>query len=495
MDIKDFYRLIMRELPIMIIATLLGLALSAGITQAITPIYQAKIQLFVSTPSSAFDVSALVQGSSFSQQRVKSYAQIVNGPETLNPVIKKLNLKYSYQELSKRVTATAPLDTVLISVVVSDESSILAARIANEIGRQFAVTVNQLEVTNSASTPTIKVSMVKDATPPNSPSSPKNVLNLLLGLILGFGLGLSISILRMIFDNSVKNEDDLDGTPVLGSINFDPSAASAPLITEISRYSPRTEGFRHLRTNLQYVRAENPPTVVAINSALPSEGKSTTAINLALSMSASGLSTILLEADMRRPKFHEYLKINKNTEGLSEILSGKVQGNLSKRIAQCAIQIPNTELTVIAAGATPPNPAELLDSTIFKELIQNLRKEFDYVVIDCPPTLLVADASIISAQTDGAIIVTRVAKTKIKEFLGARENLTNVDAPILGVFLNMIPHSRVDEYGRKYGYGYSYSYRKSRSYRNYRNDGYEPGYDPVNSYAPKDLASGSPELK
>ena len=118
MDLKDFYRLILRNLALTVVSVLIGVAVAAGITYSATPIYQAKVQLFVSTPSSALDLSALVQGSSFSQQRVKSYAQIVNGPDTLKPIIASLKLPYSYEQLASNVTASAPLDTVLISVTV-----------------------------------------------------------------------------------------------------------------------------------------------------------------------------------------------------------------------------------------------------------------------------------------------------------------------------------------------------------------------------------------
>jgi non-specific protein-tyrosine kinase len=207
-------------------------------------------------------VSALVQGSSFSQQRVKSYAQIVNGPETLRPVIIALKLPYSYEQLAKNVSATAPLDTVLISVTVSDPDAYLAARIANAVGQQFAITANSLEISGTANSSAIKVSMVKSASLPKAPSSPKTALNLLLGLILGFGMGVGLSILRTIFDNTLKSEADLDETALLASIAFDPSAEAKPLLTQISRYAPRTESFRAFRTNLQYVRAENPPKVI-----------------------------------------------------------------------------------------------------------------------------------------------------------------------------------------------------------------------------------------
>ena len=97
-----------------------------------------------------------------------------------------------------------------------------------------------------------------------------------------------------------------------------------------------------------------------------------------------------------------------------------------------------------------------------------------------------ADAAIIAARTDGAVIVARVAKTKINQFLGARENLTNVGVHVIGAVMNMIPHSRTDEYGRKYGYGYGYGYRSYRTYRSYRAYGKDDGYQPIDPYAPKD---------
>lgn len=489
MDLKDFYRLILRNLPTVLVSVLVGIGLSAGITYSMTPIYQAKVQLFVSTPSSALDVSALVQGSSFSQQRVKSYAQIVNGPETLRPVINKLGLPYTYEGLSKNVTATAPLDTVLISVTVSDPSAYLAARIANAVGKQFAITANSLEISGSTNSSAIKVSMVKSASLPKSPSSPKTGLNLLLGLILGFGLGIGISILRTIFDITLKNESDLDETALLASIAFDPSAQEKPLITQISRYAPRTESFRQLRTNLQYVRAENPPKVIAFTSAVPGEGKTSTSLNLAISLATSGMKTLLIEGDMRRPKIKEYSAVKEKTVGLSEILSGKLQGDIAARVKKATFPFEEHGLTIISSGATPPNPAELLDSETFKQLVEYVRGEYDFVIIDCPPTLLVADSAIIAARADGAVIVTRVAKTKINQFLGARENLTNVGVNVLGAVMNMIPRSRTDEYGRKYGYSYGYGYAKYRSYGKYGTYGNEPGYDPVHSYAPKEIAA------
>lgn len=489
MDLKDFYRLVLRNLLTVLLATVTGLGVAAGITYASTPMYEAKLQLFVSTQSSDFDISALVQGSSFSQQRVKSYAQIIPSPTTLTPVIESLGLEITPQELAKRVKASAPLDTVLINVSVTDESPIRSAQIANSIGDYFSQFVNELELSREDSTPPIKVSVVKKASAPEDPATPRTTLNLILGLILGFALGVSISILRQIFDNTIKNEQDLDQTPLLGAIGFDEEAESKPLITQISRYGARTEAFRQLRTNIQYLRAEQPPKLIAITSALPGEGKTSTSINLALSLAQSGFKVMLIEADLRRPKVPSYLAIPSKVAGLTEILSGKVEGSVAERITQVK-QVFGSEITmdVITSGVVPPNPAELLDSETFVQFLEVLRNEYQFVIIDCPPTLPVADASIISTRTDGVLVVTAAGSTRKNQFLGVREAITNVGGQILGAILNKIPYSRTyDDYGYKYGYGYGYK----RKYGGYRYSGYK-SYKP---YAAKDSESGSDKSK
>jgi succinoglycan biosynthesis transport protein ExoP len=489
MDLKDFYRLVLRNLLTVLLATLTGLGVAAGITYASTPMYEAKLQLFVSTQSSDFDISALVQGSSFSQQRVKSYAQIIPSPTTLTPVIESLGLEITPQELAKRVKASAPLDTVLINVSVTDESPIRSAQIANSIGDYFSQFVNELELSREDSTPPIKVSVVKKASAPEDPATPRTTLNLILGLILGFALGVSISILRQIFDNTIKNEQDLDQTPLLGAIGFDEEAEAKPLITQISRYGARTEAFRQLRTNIQYLRAEQPPKLISITSALPGEGKTSTSINLALSLAQSGFKVMLIEADLRRPKVSSYLAIPSKVAGLTEILSGKVEGSVAERITQVK-QVFGSEITmdVITSGVVPPNPAELLDSETFVQFLKVLRDEYQFVIIDCPPTLPVADASIISTRTDGVLVVTAAGSTRKNQFLGVREAITNVGGQILGAILNKIPYSRTyDDYGYKYGYGYGYK----RKYGGYRYSGYK-SYKP---YAAKDSESGSDKSK
>lgn len=470
MEMIMFLRLLKQNRTILILSTFFGLVCAIGFTAAATPLYKSEAQLFVSTPASSIDISALAAGSSFSQQRVKSYAEIINSPMTLEPVIKELALDMSPEELSNQITAHAPVDTVLITISVTNTNPLLAARIANVTADQFGLIASKIEMRNWDIETPIKVSTVRQAVPPASPFAPRPAINIAIGLILGFALGLGIAILRRLMDNTMRDEDDLLGLPLLGAIGFDESADEKPIITKLGRYAARTEAFRTLRTNIKYIIPSIPAKVIAVTSALPSEGKSTTAINLAISISQGGNRALLVEGDMRRPKVSNYLNISSQKTGLSELLSTKkkVTANL---IRGSIVKIEDTHLDILPSGKIPPNPAELLGVAAMKILIEHFRKSYDYVIIDCPPLLPITDAAIISSFVDGAVLVVHAGKTKKPEFLGSRAALEAVGARILGVVLNKIPLDQK-------GYNYGYRYTQSKSY------GKAYGKDPQGMYPP-----------
>ena len=474
MELLQYWRLIIQNRLLIAACTTLGLIAAIVITFTTTPTYQAKSQIFVSTPASTVDISALATGSSFSQQRVKSYAQIINSPLTLAPVVKKLNLSITPEELSEMVSASAPLDTVLIVLTVTDTDPQRAADIANAVAKQFGVTVSKLELQGIGSDSPVKVSTVLKAVPANSPASPKKAINLALGLLLGFGLGIGLASLRRLLDNTIKNEDDLQGTPLLAAIGFDILADEKPLVTQIGRYAARAESFRTFRTNLQFVRPDSHPQVIVITSALPGEGKTTSAINLAISLAQAGAKTILLEADLRRPKIPIYLEFPIKAEGLSELISG--QKKLTTASLKSLIRKEESSgLKVLPSGNIPPNPSELLGSAKFGELIAMLRKQFEYVIIDCPPLLPVTDAAVVAAKADGAVLVVHAGATKKPHFVGSRDAMSSVGSTILGVVLNKIPEASLEyEYGYRYGYPRYYG----AHYRPYANRPEAQNYAP-----------------
>jgi len=452
MELIAYWRLLVQNRILVGLCTLLGFFSSVVITATTTPLYQSNAQLFVSTPAAALDISTLATGGSFSQQRVKSYAQIINSPMTLKPVIKNLELSLTPEQLAQQITSSAPLDTVLIDITVTDADPLLAADIANAVTDQFGKTVAALELRGMGSDSIVKVSTVQNAIAATSPTSPKKSINYALGFLLGFGLGVGVASLRRLLDNSVKNEDDLTGTPLLAAVGFDAMADEKPLITQIGRYAARTEAFRTIRTNLQYIRPDSPPKVIVVTSALPGEGKTTSAMNLALSLSQAGSKTLLIEADLRRPKVSIYMEFSAKASGLTEILASAKSITpllLKKNIHR----YDDSKLDVLPAGVVPPNPSELLASHRFDKLITVLRKKYKYIIIDCPPLLPVTDAAIVSARVDGSILVIHAGVTKKPQFAGARDAMLSVGSTILGVILNMIPESSLEyEYGYRYGY-------------------------------------------
>ena len=175
-------------------------------------------------------------------------------------------------------------------------------------------------------------------------------------------------------------------------------------------------------------------------------------MNLALSLSQAGSKTLLLEADLRRPKVSIYMEFPAKASGLTEILSSNK--TISTALLKKNIhRYEDTKLDVLPSGVVPPNPAELLASQRFDKLIAVLRKKYQYVIVDCPPLLPVTDAAIVSARVDGSVLVIHAGATKKPQFTGARDAMISVGSSILGVILNMIPEDSLEyEYGYRYGY-------------------------------------------
>jgi len=474
MEILSYWRLLKSNKYLILATTLLSVCFSYLYLSSQVPAFSADAQIFVSTPATAIDINALATGSNFSQQRVKSYAQIINSPMTLKPVIKILNLNETPEQLSGSVSASAPLDTVLISLSVTDTDPKRAALIANTIASEFAKVVQHLESLNASTVDPIKVSTVREAVPNYAPIGPSKKLIYLFGILLGIAAGFGISILRRLLDLTIKNVDDLFGLPLLAAIGFDLSADEKPLIIQLGRYAARTEAYRTLRTNLRYIIPSVPAKLIAISSALPGEGKSTTATNLAISFAQGGNKTILVEADLRRPNLSKYLGVQKqNNQGLSNILTGTFKitpQSVKKNLGEDGVE----SLDILYAGKIPPNPSEILGSERFDQLLTCLRRNYEYVILDSPPLLPVADAAIIATKVDGVLLVVHAGKTKKSEFMGSRAAVESVSAKILGVVLNKIPEN---SRGYKYGYAYGGNKYYSGEYQPLSQSEYSPSQD------------------
>lgn len=446
MDLRDYFRTIVKRWRIVAACFLVGICLASVATLTATPVYQAEAQLFVSVQTGSDDASAANQGNNFAQQRVTSYAAIVSSPLVLEPVIADLGLTDGAAGLSGRVTASVPLNTNLLNVVVTDTDPARAAQVANAVSSQFARVIADLEKPADTGRSLVKVTVVRQAGVPTAPIEPRAALNLALGGLLGLMLGVGLAVLRETLDTTVKSSDDIaridtaEGVSILGGIAHDSDAAKRPLIVQADPHSTRAEAFRQLRTNLQFVDIDNPPRSIVITSSLPGEGKSTTAANLALTLAQAGLRVALVEADLRRPKVSAYLGLE-NAVGLTSVLIGRA------RVSDLLQQWGHLPLNVLPSGPTAPNPSELLGSHHMRAVIEELETTHDVVLLDAPPLLPVTDAAVLSALAGGALVVVRVGRTRREQLGRAIDNLRAVDARVLGVVLNMTPSRN-----RAYGY-------------------------------------------
>lgn len=445
MNIKDFAKLLRSQWITVCIAILIGVVGAGALTFATTPMYQATARLYVSAAGGA-SVAEMYQGNRLSQERVLSYTELITGETVAERTIDKLDLDTSVEGFRENVTATAKPDTVLIDVDVLDHSAVRARDIANTMSDEFVAVVRELETPEDGSTPEARVVVEHRASVPSAPTSPNMTLNVLVGLALGTLLGFGLAVVRDLLDNTVKDRqavEEITGVGLVGGIPLDKERQKQPAISFGSDNSSIAEAFRKLRTNLQFLAVDNPPRVIVIASSLPNEGKSTTAINVALALAEADHDVVLVDGDMRRPMLASYLDLV-GTVGFSTVLSGSA--SLSEALQKTSFP----GLTVLTSGVVPPNPSELLGSLAAKRVLNELRAQFDYVVIDSSPLLAVTDAAVLAANSDGVLLITRFGQTKREQLAHAVGNLEDVGATILGAALTMLP-----DRGRT---AYSYTY-------------------------------------
>lgn len=334
----------------------------------------------------------------------------------------------------------------------------------------------------SASLRSNNIHIVDRARPPLSPIRPRKALNIMLSLVVGFILGCVLAVFNEYLDSSVKTPEEVEQlvnlpalglVPSLSSVNgakrrafsgVRPKASSTELATVAQPHSVVSEAYRALRTSILLSTSKHPPQVILITSGQPREGKTTTALNLAITLAQRGDRVVLIDSDLRRPRVHRALQVG-NEVGLSSYLSGNVG------IDNLPLPVPTVpNLFVIPAGPTPPNPAELLSSEPVSALFVELRRQFDFVILDSPPTITVADSMILAAHADGVILVAHGGVTTRESLRHARKLIASTNAHMIGVVLN-----NVDIRSSDYRYYYSYYYG---DYYRHMVDGYSYGQEP-----------------
>jgi succinoglycan biosynthesis transport protein ExoP len=320
------------------------------------------------------------------------------------------------------------------------------------------------------------IRVVDPAMIPSTPARPAKTRNVTLAFLVGLVGGIGLALMREYLDNTVKTPDDIETLARLPSLAVVPQFAGSngtskkhrlmtglasnghekriELVAQHLPKSQMSEAFRALRTSILLSQADHPPQVILVTSALPREGKTTAAANLAVTLAQLGDSTVLVDADLRKPGVGRLLNLGGGKyAGLSSYLAGVSSLDL---VTVPHPAIPN--LAAIPTGPLPPNPADLLSSHKLADAIAELRKKFKFIVIDSPPIMAATDAVILSVQTDGVLLVVRSGETPKEAFTRTRDLLNSVKCRILGVVLNAVDSSAPDYYYSYRYYPYSYGY-------------------------------------
>ncbi|WP_310529129.1 polysaccharide biosynthesis tyrosine autokinase [Nocardioides sp.] len=448
MELRDYWRTVRSRWRVVVVCLVTALLGAALLTWQSTPQYSSSTRLFVSTSES--DSSSAYTGNLFASQRVTSYADLVTSRQLAERVSAALTESTDPDELRDQVKATVVPETVILEISASDPDAAMARDIAQAYAEELTQLVEDLETPKGGRNALIKATIVDDAQETTDPVSPQPLRNLALAGILGLLLGLGLAVARELLDTTVTASEDIaavTAAPILGNIFSDDSARLAPMEV-LQKATPWAEAFRVLRTNMQYVEVDEDQKVIVITSSLPEEGKSTVAVNLAVTLSLANERVALIECDLRRPLIAGRLGLD-GAVGTTSVLIGKIS------LEEALQSYGDSGLRVLACGPIPPNPSELLQSHAMQRLLADLRSEFDVVILDAPPLLPVTDAALLATQADGAVVVTRHGTTTRDQLTHAIERLDSVDAKVLGVIMNMAPHRKV---GSSYGYGYGYGY-------------------------------------
>jgi capsular exopolysaccharide synthesis family protein len=360
--------------------------------------------------------------------------------------------------------ATDPDVQKALSDRLSQAQNQAADQLSALTARQAALSTQLAQLTSAQAVMTSGgVQIVSKAVPGKEPVSPKPVRNAGAALAVAMVLGLALAFVRDHYDDTLKSKEDVEqatrGLPVLGLI---PTVAgwrdrrSTVLVTKDNPNSPPAEAYRSLRTSLEFIGLEHDIGVLQITSPSPGEGKTTTICNLAVSLAKAGRRVVLVDCDLRRPRLHQFFGL-RNDIGFTTVL-------MNEAPLSSAVQPVKGEphLALVASGEPPPNPSELLSSRRSAEIVAALRAEADFVLLDSPPVLPVADARVLSAIADATVVVVTAGQTSRRETARTVELLEQVDAAIVGVVVNAVSADSGYSYGQ-YQYGYYGTKGKGRA--------------------------------
>ncbi|UFS57877.1 polysaccharide biosynthesis tyrosine autokinase [Subtercola endophyticus] len=470
MELSDYLRVLRAHWVGIILITVLGAVVAFGWTFTQPKVYAANSSGIVSLVTASNDVGTTSVADSLAKSKAPTYVNVGESRAVAQLVIQSLGLSTSPETLVSHVTVTNVKDTPTIDVSATASTAQGAKDLADAWITALAAQIKVIETdsaspgsTSDSTIGSIFLQPVESAIVPTSPVSPNVKLAVALGALIGLILGLVYAVVRNLLDRRIRTSESIErqfGLSVIGSLPKDrrlddenrivPEADTTDYASQSGSHA-LPEALRELRTNLQFMNVDNPPRIIVVTSPLPNDGKSTVTANLAVTLAAAGQKVIVVDGDLRKPSVTSAFGIVPGV-GITDLLIGKAE-------IQDVLQPWGTSgnLLVLGAGSIPPNPSELLGSQGMNVLLHELARDA-MVLVDAPPLLPVTDAAVLSARTDGAIVVVSAGKTTTDELTKALANIAKTSGKTLGVILNRVPTKGA--LGRGYGYYYGSYYGK-----------------------------------
>lgn len=490
MELHDYLRVIQARKWLIVVATVITVVTALATSLLLPKVYEAEANLLISeSASSSALLDTALSGFSMQPERgLQTQVRMMRMRPAFERTIRRLDLRMHPSDLIEKTEITAEGQTNVITVRVRDGDARRAAQIANTLAEEYALWVRdfsrnrvraaadevesqlgdvrdellelgkaagkdpsdsdrmalqiagqdyaglseqlrQLRIREQMEVGPVQV--VNTAAVPSGPVSPKPRRDAMLALVVGLTFGLGGAFLLEVLDTSVKTTAqvaELTGAPVLGVVPSTKESPEVGIAMAQSGASPVAEAFRGIRNSLDFINFEHSIQTILITSAAPSEGKSTVASNLAVGLARAGKRVILVSADFHRPRSAAYLRLSE-TLGLSHVLTGQYALDV------CLQQASEERLQVLASGKVPPNPSELLGSERMGALLRELATRAEWVILDGPPILSVADTTAVAKWVDGSIVVVRAGKTDREALQRSVEMLAGVGNRVIGAVL------------------------------------------------------------
>lgn len=437
MELKEFFYII-RNRFLLILCITLALTLTTGVVSyfVIMPKYKADISVLIGKTDSGTNYDVTLY-----QTMVKSYSKLTKTRTVADDVINKLKLEtMKASDLLSMITVTPDTETPFLTITVLSKKPEQAMSIANQFAKSLkyvGANINKIDV----------VQLIDEAVLPTNPVSPKPIYNMAIACFLGIMFSIALVFLLEYLDNTIKTKQDVEkviGLSVIGLITLidikdnDNMTKKGSMLKILK--SQISEQFRTLKTNIRFASLGDEIKSIVFTSSLSGEGRSTVIANLAVAMAITGKRVVIMDCDFRKPTIHKQFSVS-NSMGLTNILLQ------DRKIEESIITTDVPNLYILTSGPILSNPSELLESKNMKDILNEVTRNFDIVLIDTPPILPIADAQIMSALSQGTIIVSSYGKTEKNELVNAKENIEKVGGKILGVVINKIPQKYNNNYG------------------------------------------------